>query len=103
MSWIYLALAILFELLGTFSMKTSEGFSRLWPSVSAFISYGMSSATLILALRTLPLGVAYAIWSGVGTACAVGIGCYFFGETFTPVKFASTALIVAGVIGLHLE
>ncbi|MBC7660802.1 MAG: multidrug efflux SMR transporter [Chitinophagaceae bacterium] len=102
MSWLFLAIAILLEISGTACMKLSESFSRLWPSLALMICYVLSSVFMTLSLRTIPLGVAYAIWSGVGTALAVAIGVALFGEQVTPMKLVSAGLIVIGVIGLRI-
>ncbi|MBC7531111.1 MAG: multidrug efflux SMR transporter [Oligoflexus sp.] len=102
MSWLFLAIAILLEIVGTACMKFSESFTRLVPSVALMICYVLSSVFMTLSLRTIPLGVAYAIWSGVGTALAVGIGVVLFGEQITPMKFISAGFIIIGVIGLRL-
>src|SRR4026209_2548912 len=71
MPWIFLSVAILFEVAGTTSMKLSRGFAEIWPSIGVFIFYMCSAAAVILALRRLELSIAYAIWSGVGTALTV--------------------------------
>lgn len=102
MGWVYLAVAILFEVAGTTAMKFSDGFSRLTPSVLLFVFYGLAFAALTLALRTIDLGVAYAIWAGVGTALIAVIAFLFFAEAMTPWKLLCLALIVIGVAGLHL-
>lgn len=102
MPWLYLAAAILFELCGTTCMKLAEGFTRPVPGVSIFVFYGVSFVFLTLALKGVPLGVAYAIWSGVGTATLVFIGRWFFGEPITASKLAAVGLIIAGVVWLRL-
>ncbi len=102
MAWIYLTLAILLEVAGTTSMKLSEGFARLGPSIFIFVFYGISFVFLVFALNRLELSVTYAIWSGLGTALTALIGFWYFGEAVTPLKLASIGLIVAGVVGLQL-
>jgi small multidrug resistance pump len=102
MGWIYLGVAILFEVAGTTSMKFSEGFTRLTPSVLLFVCYGLAFVALTFAIRTVDLGVAYAVWSGVGTALIALIAFLFFAETITPLKLVSLLMIIAGVVGLHL-
>lgn len=102
MSWAYLMLAIAFELAGTTAMKLSEGLTRLVPSLVLFAAYGVAFVLLALALKRIDLGIAYAIWSGLGTAVAAGIGILWFGEPATALKMASLVLIVAGVAGLNL-
>jgi small multidrug resistance pump len=103
MYWLYLFLAILSEVVGTTNMKLSEGFTKLVPSILIFVFYGMSFAFLTLALKKIDVSIAYAIWSGVGTALIVIIGFLFFKEPVTAVKVVSISLIVVGVIGLHLS
>ena len=97
MPWIFLSVAILFEVAGTTSMKLSRGFAEIWPSIGVFVFYTCSAAAVVLALRRLELSIAYAIWSGVGTALTVMIGIAFFRE-----PLASIALVVIGVAGLSL-
>lgn len=101
-SWLYLAVAILLEIAGTTSMKLAEGFTRAVPSVMIFVFYGLSFAMLTLALKRIEISVAYAIWSGVGTALIALIGVVWFEEPLTALKLVSLALIVAGVAGLHI-
>ena len=102
MPWIFLSVAILFEVAGTTSMKLSRGFAEIWPSIGVFVFYLGAAAAIILALRRLELSIAYAIWSGVGTALTVMIGIDFFREPLTAIKLASIALVVIGVAGLSL-
>ena len=100
--WFYLAGAIIFEVAGTTSMKLSEGFTKLVPSVLLFVFYSASFVALTFALRKIELSVAYAVWSGVGTALVVAIGICYFRETATTLKFISILLIIIGVVGLNL-
>lgn len=102
MGWVYLVLAILTEVAGTTSMKISEGFSKLVPSVFIFIFYGFSLVLLTLSLKRLDVSLAYAVWSGMGTALIATIGILWFREPMTAIKLASLALIIIGVIGLNL-
>ncbi len=102
-SWLYLLLAIGFEVSGTVSMKLSEGFSRTGPSIAMGLFYLTSLSFLTLALKRIELGMAYAIWSGLGTAMVALVGVYWFQEHLTPGKLLSLALIIAGVAGLHLS
>lgn len=102
-AWLYLLAAILLEVAGTTSMKLSAGFSKLIPSVLIFVFYGLSFGVLTLALKRIEISVAYAIWSGLGTALIAMIGIVFFRETLTPGKVASLILIVMGVVGLQLD
>lgn len=102
MPWILLSVAILFEVAGITSLKLSRGFAEMWPSVGVFVFYVCSAAAVVLALRRLELSVAYAIWSGVGTALTAMIGFAYFREPLTLIKLASLALVVLGVVGLSL-
>ena len=85
----FLSVAILFEVAGITSMKLSRGFAELLPSIGVFVFYICSAAAVILALRRIELSVAYAIWSGVGTALTAMIGFAYFREPFTLVKLVS--------------
>jgi len=100
--WIFLVCAIALEVAGTTSMKLSEGFTRLVPSVALFVFYAASFVALTLALKRIELSVAYAVWSGLGTAIVAVIGFLWFREAITALKLLSIALIVAGVVGLNL-
>ena len=103
MHWLYLAVAIVFEVMGTMSMKLSDGFRQFWPSVSIFACYGCAFGFNTLALRRLDVSVTYAIWSGVGTAAIALIGMAWLREPVTSTKLGSIALIVLGVIGLTVS
>ncbi len=102
MSYIYLALAIAFEVAGTTAMKFAEGFSKLLPSVLVFVLYGLSITALVMTLKYLQLSIVYAIWAGVGTALIVAIAFIWFDEPVTVLKLVSIGLIVLGVVGLNL-
>lgn len=102
MSWIYLLLAIVLEVSGTTCMKLSQGFTKVWPSILLFVFYGLCFSFLTLALKGIELSVAYAVWSGLGTALIATIGILWFRELVTVMKITSLGLIVAGVIGLNL-
>ena len=99
--WLFLVLAICLEVSGTVSMKLSDGLTRLVPSVLIFVFYAASFAMLTLTLKRIEISVAYAIWSGVGTALIAVIGIAYFKEPATLIKFISIFLIIAGVAGLH--
>ena len=100
--WIILGVAIMLEVSGTVSMKLSDGFSKLWPSIFIFIFYAASFAALTFAIKKIDISVAYAIWSGVGTALIALVGILYFKEAATMLKFASIFLIIAGVAGLKI-
>jgi len=102
MAWVYLFLAIVAEVTGTTSMKLAEGFTKLVPSILVAVFYGLSIVLLTLALRTMDVSVAYAVWSGVGVAIIAAVGILWLGEPATATKLVSLALIVAGVVGLNL-
>jgi small multidrug resistance pump len=100
--WIYLALGIIFEVLGTVCMKYAEGFTKLWPSVLVFVFYGISLGLLVLVLEKYEVSIAYAIWASAGTALIAAIGIVFFNEPVSVAKVVSILLIIAGIIGLEL-
>ncbi len=102
MAWLLLVLAGFFEMCFALALKASEGFSRLLPSVGFAVCAAISFGLLIVALRTLPVGTAYAVWTGIGAAGTAVAGIWLFGESADPVRLGSIALIVAGVIGLRL-
>ena len=101
--WLYLALAIVLEVTGTTSMKLSEGFTKIVPSILMFVFYLASIAALTLALKKIDVSVAYAVWAGLGTALIAVIGIVYFHESATLLKITSILLIVTGVVGLHLS
>ena len=103
MSWIYLLLAIVLEVSGTTCMKLSQGFTKVWPSIFMFVFYVLCFSSLTLALKGIEISVAYAVWSGLGTALIATIGILWFREPVTAIKITSLGLIVAGVIGLNLS
>ena len=100
-AWAVLSAAILLEVAGTTSMRLSEGFSRLTPSVLIFVFYAGSFALNTMVIRTLGLSVVYAVWSGAGTVLTAAIGIWYFKEPATALKLACIGLIVIGVLGLH--
>jgi small multidrug resistance pump len=102
MHGLYLLLAILFEVSGTTCMKLSQGFTRLWPSIGLGVFYAASLTFLTLALKRIDVSVAYAVWSGLGTALIAIIGVAAFREPLTAVKVGSIVLIILGVVGLNL-
>lgn len=102
MAWIVLFLAGLFEVGWTVGLKYSQGFTRFWPSVATVLAMAVSLALLGVALRTLPLGTAYAVWTGVGAIGAVIFGIVLFGEPAHLGRLACVGLIVTGIAGLKL-
>lgn len=102
-AWLYLFLAIILEIAGTTSMKLSEGFSRLLPSILLFVFYALSFVAVTYALKEIDVSVAYAVWSGLGTALITVIGILWFDEPVTAAKLISIGLIIIGVVGLNLN
>jgi small multidrug resistance pump len=102
MSWLFLLAAILLEVAGTSMMNLAEGFTKLVPSALIFLLYALSLAALTVSLKQIDLSVAYAVWSGLGTALIALIGVLWFREPLTALKIGSLVLIVAGVVGLNL-
>jgi len=103
MSWVFLIAAILLEVCGTTSMKVSDGFARALPSTLIFVFYGVSMVCLTLAVKSIDISIAYAVWSGLGTAVIAIIGIAWFGEPVTPAKIGGLAMIVLGVMSLRLS
>jgi small multidrug resistance pump len=103
MTWLYLGLAIVLEISGTTCMKLSVGFTKTVPSILIFVFYSLSFGMLTMALKRIDLSVAYAVWSGVGTALIASIGIFWFREPATALKLISLGLIILGVIGLNLS
>lgn len=101
-SWILLCLAILAEVIGTSALKASAGFSRLWPSFVVVAGYGTAFYFLSLALRNIPIGIAYAVWSGAGIVLIAVIGTVVFKQKLDAPALIGMSLIVAGVLVLNL-
>ena len=99
---LYLLLAILLEVAGTTSMKLSDGFSVLLPSILIFVFYSLSFVFLTLTLKRLEVSFVYAIWSGLGTLLIAMIGIFFFHEAVTLIKILSLFMIIGGIVGLRL-
>ncbi|HTK49453.1 MAG TPA: quaternary ammonium compound efflux SMR transporter SugE [Gemmatimonadaceae bacterium] len=102
MSWLVLVLAGLLEIGWAVGLKYSHGLTRLWPSVATAVALVGSMGLLALAMRTLPLGTAYAVWTGIGTVGTAVLGIVLFREPATAMRLACIALIVAGIVGLKL-
>lgn len=103
MAWVYLIVAIVFEIGGTSALKMSHGFAHTVPSVLIFPAYAISFVFLALAVKIIPISVAYAVWSGVGTALIAAIGILWFREPVTMSKLVFLGIIVFGVVGLQLS
>ena len=102
MQWIYLAIAILSEVVATSALKAAEGFTRLVPSLLVVVGYALAFYFLSLTLRTIPLGVAYAIWAGAGVALVALVGWVVYHQSLDIAALIGIALIVSGVIVLNL-
>jgi quaternary ammonium compound-resistance protein SugE len=102
MAWTCLVIAGLFEVGWAIGLKYTDGFSRLWPSVGTILAMILSLAFLGLALKTLPVGTAYAVWTGIGAVGTVILGIVLFAEPATGLRLGCVGLILAGIIGLKL-
>jgi len=103
MTWVILFIAGLLEIGWAVGLKYADGFTRLWPSVATVVSLIGSMGLLAVALRTLPLGTAYAVWTGIGTVGTAVLGIVLFREPATAMRLTCIALIVAGIVGLRLS
>jgi len=102
MNWVYLGLAIILEVCGTISMKLSDGMTDIKYAVVMLLFYILSLSALSLALKKIEVGIAYAIWSGIGIVLITSIGIIFFKETLSLPKIVCILLILVGAIGLNL-
>jgi len=102
MAWVYLFLAGLFEIVWAIGLKYTEGFTRLWPSIGTALAIAASMGLLAQALRTLPIGTAYAIWTGIGTLGTATLGIILFNEPVSALRLVCIGLILAGIVGLKL-
>jgi quaternary ammonium compound-resistance protein SugE len=102
MSWLVLVLAGLFEIGWAIGLKYTDGFTRLWPTVGTVASMAISLGLLGMAMKSLPVGTAYAVWVGVGAVGTAILGIVLLGEPANAGRMASLALIVAGIVGLKL-
>jgi small multidrug resistance pump len=101
--WFWLAGAIVAEVTGTIALKSSEGFSRLGPSILVVLGYGLAFFSLSQALvRGMPVGVAYGVWAAIGVTVVALIGAVFLGESLTPVQIGGIVLVIGGVLALEL-
>ncbi|HFZ8994518.1 TPA: quaternary ammonium compound efflux SMR transporter SugE [Citrobacter freundii] len=103
MSWLILLIAGLLEVVWAVGLKYTHGFTRLMPSVVTIVAMIASMALLSWAMKTLPVGTAYAVWTGIGAVGAAIAGIILLGESASPLRLASLALIVAGIIGLKIS
>ena len=102
MAWLYLVVAGLFEIGWAIALKYTDGFSRLWPSVFFAFSMVLSVWLLAVALKTIPVGTGYAIWTGIGAAGAAGLGMILFGESPALARIISIILIIGGIMSLKM-
>jgi len=102
MPWVLLVIAGLFEVAWAIGLKYTEGFSRFWPSAGTLAAMGLSVVLLGIAMRSLPVGTAYAVWTGIGAVGTVILGIVLFGEPATAARLVCVGLIVAGILGLKL-
>ncbi|MGB7242468.1 MAG: SMR family transporter [Sulfitobacter sp.] len=100
--YLYLVIAIAAETMGTTALQASQQFTRLWPSVIVVITYSVSFYFLALALKTMPVGIVYAIWSGLGIVLIAGIGYVLFGQRLDLPAVLGLGMIIAGILVIHL-
>ncbi|MGI3166670.1 DMT family transporter [Pseudooceanicola sp. 200-1SW] len=103
MPWLYLTLAGCLEIVWATSMKTSAGFTLLWPSVLTLVTMTASFGLLALAMRSLPLGTAYTVWTGIGALGAFAVGVLWMGEALTPLRLLAALLILSGLVLMKLS
>lgn len=103
MSWFILVIAGLLEVVWAVGLKYTHGFSRLWPGIITVVAMVASVALLSWAMKTLPTGTAYAVWTGIGAVGAAIAGMLLLGESASPARLVSLTLIVLGIIGLKLS
>ena len=101
-AWSLLLLAIAAEVIGTSCLKLSDGFSRLWPSVVVLLAYSTSMLLLSRVVQTIPLGITYALWSGIGIVAIVLVGVFVYRQVPTPAQLSGMALITAGVVMVNI-
>ena len=101
-AWSLLLLAIAAEVIGTSCLKLSDGFSRLWPSVVVLLAYSTSMLLLSRVVQTIPLGITYALWSGIGIVAIVLVGVFVYRQVPTPTQLSGMALITAGVVMVNI-
>lgn len=103
MPWIFLLLAGAFEIAWAIGLKYSAGFSRLWPSLGSLAAMAVSVLLLAVAAKQLPIGTAYAVWTGIGAIGTALLGMLLFGDAVTPWRLGCLGLLLLGMIGLKLE
>jgi quaternary ammonium compound-resistance protein SugE len=103
MAWVYVLIAGLLEIVWAYFMKQSHGFTRLWPSVATIVFMVMSFALLSVAMKQLPMGTAYVVWTGIGAIGAFAVGVVLLGESLTPMRAVAALLVVAGLVLFRLS
>ncbi|MBB4005161.1 DMT family transporter [Aurantimonas endophytica] len=103
MAWIFLFAAGVLEVVWAYFMKRSEGFTLLWPTIITLVVMAGSFALLSVSMKTLPLGTAYTIWTGIGAVGAFMVGIVVLGESVTPMRLVAAALILAGLVMMKLS
>jgi quaternary ammonium compound-resistance protein SugE len=103
MAWVYLVIAGFFEIAWAVGMKYTDGFTRLWPSLWTALAMIVSVWCLAVALRTIPIGTGYAIWTGIGAAGTAAMGMLLFDESRDVLRLLSIGFIIAGIVGLKLS
>jgi quaternary ammonium compound-resistance protein SugE len=101
--WLALFAAGLFEIAWAFGLKYSDGLTRFWPTAATLVAIALSFTLMAVALKSLPFGTAYAVWTGIGAAGSILVGMLVFSEPADPVRILCLTLIVAGMIGLKLN
>jgi quaternary ammonium compound-resistance protein SugE len=102
MGWVYLVIAGILECMWAIGLKQSDGFTRFWPSLITVLLIITSLTMLSLAMRTIPMGTAYAVWAGIGTASIAAVGILFMQEAGGLLRLACISMIIAGVVGLKI-
>jgi small multidrug resistance pump len=100
-AWVFLGIAIISEVIGTALLKESDGFSKLWATLGSLACYGLSLYLLSIVVQEIDLGIAYAVWAGVGTALIVLIGWIIFGQQLDPAAIVGVLMIVGGVVVIN--
>ena len=102
MSWVILIIAALFEITWAIGLKFTDGFTRLWPSVGTIVALVISVGLLGIAAKSLPIGTAYAVWTGIGAVGTVLYGIAFLGDPTTPARLVCVGFIIIGILGLKI-
>lgn len=103
MAWVSLVIAGILEVVWASAMKQSAGFTKLWPSVVTLVTMAISFALLAHAMRTLPLGTAYPVWTGIGAVGAFAVGVFILGEAVTPMRLIAAGLLISGLVLMNMS